>query len=154
MSSAGQTPQNNNGGQQNAQWAEDFYIYLASFGNLAAGASTVQNLQVQSDSNFEWIETTVYGNLHGATPPFTDNILLPINITIIDSGSSRQLFSAPLPVSMFAGNGKQAFILPVTRFFQARSNIQITAQNTDAVSQYDNLFLALIGRKLFNLSAT
>lgn len=154
MSGPGQQPQGNNGGQQAAKWAEDFYIYVANFGNLAPGASSVQNVQVQTDSNFEWIETTVNGNLHGATPPYADNILLPINITIVDSGSSRQLFSAALPVTMFAGNGKQAFILPVTRFFQARSNIQITAQNTDAASTYDNLFLALIGRKLFNLTST
>lgn len=149
-----QMPQNNNGGRQLNQWAEDFYIYVASFGNLAAGVSSTQNIQIQSDSNFEWIEATIYGNLHGATPPFLDNILLPVNVTIIDSGSSRQLFSAPMPVNLFAGTGKQAFILPVTRLFQARSNIQVTMQNFDATSQYDNLTLAFIGRKLFNLGAT
>jgi hypothetical protein len=154
MSGQGQMPQGNNGGQQLNQWAEDFYIYLASFGNLAPGGSNTQNIQIQSDSNFEWIECSVYGNLHGATPPFLDNILLPINIMVVDSGSSRQLFSAPTPVNMFAGTGKQVFILPVTRLFQARSNIQVTAQNFDATSTFDNIAVAFIGRKLFNLGAT
>lgn len=128
---------------------QDFYIYQALFGNLAPLANSVQNIQIQSDSDFEWIEATCYGNLHGATAPFTDNILLPVNITLVDSGSSRQLFSAPIPITTFTGSGKQAFMLPVSRLFKSYSNIQVTAVSFDATNTYDFVSLNFIGRKLF-----
>ena len=134
-------------------FAQDFYIYQASFGNLAAGASTTVNIQVQSDSDFEWLESTAYGNLNGGATPFPDTILLPINVNIVDGGSSRALFSAPIPLSTFAGNGKQPFILPISRIFKAYASIQLTAANF-AAAQYDNLSLNLIGRKLFRKNAT
>jgi hypothetical protein len=130
-------------------FGQDFYIYTANFGNLTALANGVQNVQIQSDSDFEWIEATCYGNLHGATEPFTDSVLLPIDISLVDSGSSRQLFSAPIPITTFAGTGKQPFILPVSRLFKAYSNLQVSATNFDASNQYDNIQLNFIGRKLF-----
>lgn len=130
-------------------FGQDFYIYTANFGNLAALATAQQNVQIQSDSDFEWIEATCYGNLHGGTAPFSNAILLPINITLVDSGSSRNLFNAPIPIVSFSGSGQQPFILPVSRLFKAYSNLQVTAQSFDATNQWDNLQLNFIGRKLF-----
>lgn len=145
--------QGGNGGRQGQKLAEDFYVYSAQFGNMAAAATALQNLQVQADSDFEWIMSTCYGNLHGGTEPFSDAILLPINIQILDSGSGRNLFSAALPISCIAGSGKQPFILPVSRLFMSRSNISVSATNFDASNQYDNIVLNFIGRKIFKLSA-
>ncbi len=147
-----------NPGQQSRQqiqvdgqvyFGQDFYIYTAAMGNFAPAATATVNIQIQSDSDFEWIEATCYGNLHGATAPFLDNILLPINFTLIDSGSSRQLFNAPIPVTTFAGTGKQPFILPVSRLFKAYTNIQVIGTSFDATNTYDFVSLNFIGRKLF-----
>lgn len=143
-------------GQVSAQYTEDFYIYLANIGNLtdASGStpSATVNIQIQADSSFEWIMSTVYGNEHGATEPFGDGVLLPITVQITDSGAGRQLFSAPVPITMFCGNGKQPFILPVPKLFMAMSNIQVVATNFDTAQQYDNINLAFIGRKLWNVT--
>jgi hypothetical protein len=141
-------------GQQRPQpngkyFGQDFYIYQASFGNLAPSASATVNIQIQSDSDFEWIESTFYGNMRGASAPFLDNALIPVNITLIDSGSSRQLFSATIPLTTFAGTGKQPFILPVSRIFKSYSNIQATATSFDVTNTYDFVSLNFIGRKLF-----
>jgi hypothetical protein len=130
-------------------FGQDFYIYTATFGSIAPGGNSQQNIQIQSDSDFEWIEATAFGFLHGATPPYIDNILLPINISLVDSGSSRQLFNAPIPLTQFAGNGRQPFILPVSRLFKAYTNIQVVAVSLDPVNTYDFLSLNFIGRKLF-----
>ena len=130
-------------------FGQDFYIYQALFGTFAANASNQVNLQIQSDSDFEWIESTCYGNMSGATAPFLETALLPINISMVDSGSSRQLFSGPIPLTSFAGTGKQPFILPVTRLFKSYSNIQIVATSFDGTNTYNNVSLNLIGRKLF-----
>lgn len=151
MSAAGnQGPQIQIGNSQ--YFGQDFYIYSAVFGTFAPNATAVQNIQIQSDSDFEWIMTTAYGNLNGQTPPFTDNVLLPINISLVDSGSSRQLFNAPIPLSAIAGNGKQPFLLPVSRIFKAYSNLQVTATSFDAANTYNNVSLEFIGRKLFTVN--
>lgn len=130
-------------------FAQDFYIYQVSFGAFATNAQVVVNLQIQSDSDFEWIETTCYGNMTGATPPFSDVILLPISIAMVDSGSSRQLFSGGVPLTSMAGTGKQPFILPVSRLIKSYSNIQITGTSFDGTNAYANVAMSLIGRKLF-----
>lgn len=133
-------------------YGQDEYVYAAIFGNMAPAAVVNVNVTVQADSDFLWMMATCFGNLHGQTPPFTDNTLLPINISIQDSGSGRSLFSQPIPLSSIAGNGKQPFILPLPRKFKSRSNIAIVAQNMDAANTYDNLSLNLIGLKLFQRS--
>lgn len=143
--------QQGNGGNQGADWGEDFFIYTAAFGTLAPAAQGIQNIQVQADSNFEWIMSTVFATMNGATAPFGDNICIPVNIQITDSGSGRALFSAPLPASSMAGNGKQPFILPVSRLFMARSNISVSATNFDPANTYNFITLNFIGRKLFKL---
>lgn len=149
MSSPGNTGPQIAANGANGYIGQDFYIYTANFGNLAPNAISAQSVQIQSDSDFEWIQSTCYGNLHGETPPFLDNQLLPIDITLVDSGSSRQLFSAAIPITSFAGTGKQPFILPVTRLFKAYSNLQVTAASIDGTNTYDNVSLNFIGRKLF-----
>lgn len=128
---------------------QDFYIYAAVFGTFAPSASVTVSVQIQSDSDFEWIMSTCYGNMNGATAPFSDVILLPINITLVDSGSSRILFSTPLPLTSIAGTGKQPFILPITRIFKSYSNIQITGASFDATNTYNFVSMNFIGRKLF-----
>jgi hypothetical protein len=130
-------------------FAQDFFIYQALFGSFTTNAVAQANIQIQSDSDFEWIESTFYGNMRGATAPFLDNALIPVNIQMVDSGSSRQLFSAAIPLTTFAGTGKQPFILPVSRLFKAYSNIQLSASSFDGTNTYDNVSLNMIGRKLF-----
>lgn len=149
MSSAGDTSQIEVGTPDSPYFGQDFFIYIASFGNLAPLASVNVNIQIQADSDFEWIESTCYGNLSGQTPPFTDASLLPVNITLVDSGSARILFSQPIPITTFAGTGKQPFMLPVTRLFKSFSNLQITAASFDAANTYNFVSLLFIGRKLF-----
>lgn len=130
-------------------FGQDFYVYQATFGTFAPNAALVQNIQIQSDSDFEWIMTTLYGNMSGATPPFLETALIPINLTLVDSGSSRQLFSGPIPAPAIAGSGKQPFILPVSRIFKAYSNLQVSAQSFDGANTYNNVGVSFIGRKLF-----
>lgn len=130
-------------------FGQDFYIYVANFGTFAPLATATQNVAIQSDSDFEWIESTCYGNMNGATAPFQNTILIPVNINLVDSGSSRQLFGAPVPIVSIAGTGQQPFILPVSRLFKAYSNLQVQGTSFDGTNTYNNVSLNFIGRKLF-----
>lgn len=127
----------------------DWFTYGVSFGNLAAGAVVANNIQIQADSSFELIKLSVYGTLHGGTAPFTNAQLIECNIFITDSGSGRQLMNTPIPVNSIAGTGQLPYILSESRIFKGNSTVQFNMTNFSAANQYDNVSLALGGRKLF-----
>lgn len=132
----------------NTDYYDDLYFYSATAGNMVAGAVSNQVVNIQADSKFEWMRSTCYGNLHGATEPISDSSLLPISVFISDTGSGRQLMSIATPVGLLAGNGKLPFINAASRIFRPSSTIQITFTNF-STSQYDNVWFSFVGRKIF-----
>lgn len=147
-----QNPRTMRGGANQPQFTQDFYIYSVSIAAILTNATSIQNIAIQADSDFEWIMTTFFGYESGATEPFTDAIQLPITVLITDAGSGRQLFSNPVPVSSLAGTGKQPFILPIPRRFKAKSTVTL-AFTSFSTSTYDNIYFNMIGRKIFPLGA-
>lgn len=130
---------------------QDWFVYpivIAGTAGLAAAASASINTQVQADSDFEWVMSTCTGNIDGVTEPALEDIILPINVQIQDSGVGRTLFLVPTVLTSIAGSGKQPFILSPTHIFKAKANINITAQNFGG-DKYDNITWNLIGRKLY-----
>ena len=93
--------------------------------------------------------STVSANVDG-TEPQTDNIVIPVTVIITDQGSGRQLMSAGVPITAYAGNGKQPFILPIPRRFMAKSTVTLVFNNYGG-DKYDNIFFNMIGRKIFSL---
>jgi hypothetical protein len=130
------------------QYGDDFYIYPAAIGNIAAGGQAQAAVIIQQDAAFEWIETTCSGFKHGVSAP-VDNVVLPINVQVTDTGAGRALFFAPIPINAVAGSGKQPFILPVSKVFVPLSTITVSAQSTDPTDTYDNIYFNFIGRRVF-----
>lgn len=136
---------------QRAAFYVDFFTYVvpvSATNSLAASATSTIQLPIQADSDFEWIEGTMTATT-GAGVPFPDTIIAPITVQITDGGSGRQLLSAATPINNLFGSGKQPFILPESRVFKSRSNIQFTFVNLDAANAYNNVFVNLVGRKIF-----
>lgn len=150
------------GGQQNPmgvggagaapQFSQDYYVYGVTIAALAAGVTNTQNIQVQADSDFEWIMSTVSGNLHGSAEPWLDTSIIPVTLLVTDAGSGRQLEQLAVPITTVAGTGKQPFILPVSRRFKSKSSITLAFTSFSA-SQWDNIFFNMIGRKIFQLGS-
>lgn len=132
-----------------SQYSEDWYVYVAAFGNMAAAAVVNQNVQIQADSSFVLEKLTFYATLQGGTAPFLDTQIPEVNLQFTDSGSGRILFNSPVPISATAGTGQLPFILPVPRTFKAKANLQFVATNFSAANQYNNVTLVLQGRKVF-----
>lgn len=129
---------------------EDDYFYTVPFGNLAPGiTSATQTIVIQAESKFEWLKSSVYGNLHGATAPFQTTDQIETTIFITDSGSGRQLMSVPVPVMSIAGDGQLPNILPVGRIFQPNATISAVMANFSTANTWDNLYFTFIGRKIF-----
>lgn len=135
---------------ENYQFRDDFFVYGVTFASLAAGLSQTQNIQIQSDSYFRWTHASMETDLAGVT--FTESAApVPLcALQITDSGSGRQLFNTPIPLSAIFGNGQLPFVLPVERVFKPNSNISLQLTSF-AVAQTYTVRLALIGAKIFTL---
>lgn len=153
---AGQVTQPSTGGPRvvagsGGQQTEDFFIYGISIASIATNVTVNQQITIQADSNFEWVMSTVEGNLTGNTDDQNlDGITIPLTVNIVDGGSGRNLMSSPIPLSGIAGTGKQPFILPVPRMFSAKSTVTFSFYNFSA-NTWLNIYFNLIGRKIFDL---
>lgn len=133
-----------------AQFIEDFTIYELDFLALAAGATANSAIQIQADSAFRWVKGTYYATIANAAFTLSATPVPSITLSVVDTGSGRQLFNNPVPVPSVFGRGELPFILPVSRIFKERSSIAVTVSNFDAAVTY-NLRLSFIGTKIFNI---
>lgn len=148
MSSPGQpvvAPQQAPGAPR-VQFVEDFFIYEVDYGAIAVGATVNGNFQILADSDFKLIKLTALAQAGGGTSAFPN-----ASVQINDSGSGRNLFSAPVPIPNVFGQGILPFILPIPRIFKARSNVIVTVANIDPVTALEALHLSFIGTKIFQL---
>jgi hypothetical protein len=139
--------------QPDVQYVKDWYIYefstLASApSGIAPGGSLLGNIQIDADSDFELTKLAMAANTNASDTPIVPAETF-LNLLIVDSGSGRQLFSNPVPVSALFGSGELPSILPVPRRFSARSNIALTITNYSQGLTYDAYF-SFMGAKVFS----
>lgn len=132
------------------QHVEDYFVYNINFLALLSGASANGNIQIQADSHFKWISAVYHADIANAAFTANTRPIPNVTIQITDSGSGRQLVSAPVPIGDVFGTGQLPYLLPIPRIFMARSSIAFAVANFDAVVDY-NLRIELIGTKLFEL---
>lgn len=138
----------------------EYYTYNVSFGNIASQAASNITVPIQADSDFEWRKITFFAELHSGTAPFLDSQIPELGLQITDGGSGRQLYSSSSPFSSVAGTGRLPFILPVTYIFEAKASILFTVTNFSIAGsgggavQWDNVYLTLIGNKIWKYGRT
>lgn len=135
---------------QNVQFIEDYFVYQLDFTGLAGGTTGNGSIQVQADSDFKWIKATHESNIANAVQTDSTRVIPLVTINLTDTGSGRQLMSAPVPIENIYGTGLLPFLLPVPRIFRARSTISVTVSNFTAATTY-NIRLSFIGTKLFKM---
>lgn len=128
----------------------DFFVYgFPAVTDLAAGGQITVNLNIQSDSDFEWI----YGayQYSRAEAAFTESSR-PIpnsRVLLIDAGSGRQLSNQAVPIENLFGIPWQPYELPISKVFKANTTISAQVTNFDAAVADGNLQLQLVGYKIF-----
>jgi len=130
-------------------YTEDYYAYGFSVGNIASGATAITTVLVEADSDFEWITTTASG-FNNATTGNAQNNQIGLQMQILDGGSQRNLFQNPVNIVSTTGTGQLPFILPVPRFFVAKTPIVLTLNNFVA-NPVNSIYVVLEGRKVFEL---
>lgn len=127
----------------------DFFAYTITFDALLAGTSAQGSLQLQSDSEFELTKLTFMADIAAAAETEATRVLPLVTLQLRDSGTARNLFSAPVPIPSIMGDGRIPFILPVPKLFSPNASIAFEVANYSAATDY-NLRLNLVGAKVFS----
>jgi hypothetical protein len=124
----------------------DYYWYGANVQALAPGATGNTAIQIDAGTDFYWIATTIQADIaEGALTESTDIIPL-VTLLINDTGTSRNLSNAPIPIGSICGDGKRPYRLVRPRLFRANSIINLTFVSYVATgTTYGNLYLTLHG---------
>ncbi len=132
-----------------ADIAKDFFTYSLDFA-IGPGESQSQNISIQADSNFVIQKLCYQADMGPGTNALTNasRIIPLVTLLITDSGSGRQLMSAPVSLVNLFGTGEIPFILPQPKMFVARSTVTVTLANFSASNGY-HINLAFIGTKIF-----
>ena len=129
--------------------AEDFYIYNIDFASLAASATGTGFIQIEADSDFLIQKLAYFVDLAGAVQTFNSLVVPLVTVTIIDTGSGRQLMSNAIAIPSIFGDGRLPFILPTPKLFSKNTRINVNVANFSAATTYTNLRLNFIGKKIF-----
>ena len=125
----------------------DFYIYRAAVADLAAGATSVDSVEVEADADFIVEKITYMCDIAGASQTEATRLLPLVRCQVQDTGSGRNLFNEFVDLSTFGGSGNLPFILSMPRRFSSRSTFVTTFNNYSAATTYSNVSISYIGRK-------
>ncbi len=127
----------------------DYYVYSASYTDLAAAASQTGRINIEADADFVVEKMTFFAEIAGAVQTDASRVIPLATMLINDSGSGRNLQNEPVYIPSIFGDGRLPFVLPLPRTFRANSTISVTAANVSAATTYANLQISFIGYKKF-----
>jgi len=129
----------------------DFYAYqFPVFSNIAVAGNQTQSITIQNDADFEMREIVYYFNLANAAFTSSARPIPNCTLMLLDTGAGRQLFSNPVPIANIATHGdstRKPIMWP--KIFARNATIQAQVVNFDAAVNTGQLYITLVGRKLF-----
>jgi hypothetical protein len=126
----------------------DFYSYTQRAVIAGVVGTTVPlTFQIEADSYFYMNALSYQADTALAAVTDSTNVVPLVTVTILDSGSGRQLMANPVPLNCIAGYNGGPFRLPKPRRFSPTSQIVATFVNYAAVAY--NISLCLSGFKVY-----
>lgn len=138
---------------QNPTVIVDYFVYKFAQFNIAPAANQTQQVNIQSDSDFEIQQIAYHATIAAAAFTYTTRPIPNVSGILTDTGSGRQLMNAAVPLPSFASGlcGENPAFLPTFKTFQRNSTIALQLFNFDAAVTY-LIDVSLIGRKLFQVA--
>jgi hypothetical protein len=125
----------------------DYFVYATNDVDIAAGATSTQTLQIDSECDFIVTKMSYFCDVAGAALTDSTRQLPLVNCLITDSGSGRNLFNRALPLPLICGVEGLPYNLTNGRLFRGNSIITFALNNFSAATNYANLVVALHGFK-------
>lgn len=127
---------------------KDFFTYNIVFNTLAASATSTNSANIQGDSDF-WLIATSMIVTNAAGTSFTSPASVPVTIELSDTASGRTLQDSASALSSVFGTAQLPFYLPFPREFKAGGQLQAKLQNQDSGNAY-LVRLSFHGFKVYN----
>jgi len=127
------------------------YVYNAVIGSAAvpltlANGAVNATLDIQADSDFVLTYLSACVNI---TANGDMKVNRNLTLQIQDTSTGKLFFSAPTPVTLVAGGGGFPFVFPAPRVINANTNLLLTAQNRDTAQDYNQMFVAFGGTRIY-----
>lgn len=123
----------------------DEYEYITNPGSIATGITLPSQILIDAGTDFFWTATSYQVDLAGAAVTESSNPIPLVTVLINDTGSARNLMSAPTPVGAIAGDGKRPYRKLRPRLIRGNSLVQFTWTNYSAATTYSNIYFVLHG---------
>lgn len=125
----------------------DPFFYTAYFpiGSFTAGVTLPINVSINADSDF--VITNSMLAAYAAGPAFVVNP--DYTLTILDSGSGRNLMDKAVPVFNIMGTAQLPYVWPEAKRIDASSTLTFTMTNNEAAAA--NVWITLGGFKVFKV---
>jgi hypothetical protein len=132
----------------------EFFVYqFPTLGPFTAAAVLQAQVIIQANTAFELREIVYSWNLDQAGFTEATRPIPLVTLQLQDSGSGKNLFSAPVPldsVAVLGQNRRRASMWP--RIFSPNSAISAIVTNYDGTAVTGSLRLTLTGRHLYKLA--
>ena len=133
-----------------AYFLKEGYVYTANLGTITAGSTVTTNVNIDIDADFFITKGTYHAVESGTTAPNYQQYPMPnVAVQIQDTASGMQLFREPLPIPSIFGLGREPFIWPAPYGVMRGGTLQVTATNNASGTDYEQVFLNLIGIKAY-----
>lgn len=113
--------------------------------SLANGAVT-STLDIQADSDFAVAYLSACVNL---TANGDMKVNRNLTLQVQDLSTGKLFFSQPAVVTLVAGGGGFPFVFPAPRVLAANTQLLLTGQNRDTANDYNQMFVAFGGTRIY-----
>lgn len=127
------------------------YVYNAVIGTAAlpltlANGAVSTTLDIQADSDFAVTYLSACVNL---TANGDMKVNRNLTLQIEDLSTGKVFFSRPTVFTLVAGGGGFPFVFVAPRVLNANTQLRLTAQNRDTANNYNQMFVALGGTRIY-----
>lgn len=126
--------------------AKDYFLFDVDFLPLAAGTTVTRSFTVENDA--DWLMRAITGTARDPNAVTTVFLTPAITIQIQSTGSGRNAFNRATDWRNVVGIAQDVYTLPLSKWFNANSTVDITLANLSAAQDYD-VRLAFHGFKMF-----
>src|SRR5262245_16433767 len=113
--------------QQTNETVNEQFFYNAEFTNIANGASSTTNVNIQADADFVIIKQSRVWFQQGGTTVLAANPR--VSVTLTDTGSGCQMMDVATQVDNIFGTAQFPYILPQSKRLSANSTLQVAITN-------------------------
>lgn len=130
--------------------AKMFYTYEADVTTaLAPAASTTTTFNIDGDSDFFWMKTSMYAMVADDGTVINVEELPGVTLLITNTTNGRAYSSNPVPAPNMTGSGRLPFILPQVTYWAEKTTIRVDVANITDNKTYSDLRISFHGIKAF-----